>query len=122
MSLDYSLAKCGPEVNTNGKVADKFGGESLYTLTMAMMACGVPELKTAAHCEMLFDRVLALGWIEGEDARRNWWQMITALQGITTNANKYTDAQFSKQLLDKMKRDGERFRRKMVKEGNTKTE
>jgi predicted acyl esterase len=118
MSLDYSLAKCNESFNTNGKVADKYGAETLYSLTMAMMAAGVPELKTAIHCETLFDRINALGWIGDGSARQNWWNVITDLQGLTTNANKKTDAQFAKQLLDKMKRDGEMLRRRMVKGEN----
>lgn len=120
MSLDYSLAKCSDEVNMNGKVADRFGASALYSLTMAMMAVGVPELKTDADCAKLYDRVRALGWFN-DSARRDWWQMITTMKGITTNANKSTDAQFSKQLIDKMMREGAAERRQMDNEMTAKT-
>lgn len=121
MSLDYSLEKCSDEANTNGKVAAKFGDHALYSLTMAMMACGVPALKTDKDCEMLFDRAYALSWFTDSN-RRDWWKMIVTLRGITTNVSKKTDAQFAKQLVDKMNRIGEAVRRQMTREMKVESE
>ena len=117
MSLDYSLEKCAENVNTDAKVAERFGPAALHYLATACLACGVPVLKTAADCERLYDRVRGLGWLEHAGNQRNWWEFITAMQGFFTNASKMTDSQFARQLIDKMKREGEEERRR-IRQGN----
>lgn len=117
MSLNYYLTKCSDDVNTNEKVIAKFGDESLYSLSMACMTCGVPALKTAADCEKLYDRARALEIIPAK-AHESWWTFITAMQGFSTNGSVFTDSAFAKILLANMKRDGERERRAFVKKGD----
>lgn len=110
MSLDYGLSKCREDVNTNGKVAERFGEQAMYSLSVLTMVCGVPNLKTAADCEKLYDRGRAIELIPA-DKKGEWWEFIQAMRGLWTNANPYTDTQFAKLLLGHWMRNGEAERR-----------
>lgn len=120
MSLDYSLEKCAETVNTNAKVAEKYGQGALYSLSMLTMICGVPHLKTAKHIETLYDRGRAMEFIDKTN-KEHWWAMLTEMQGFYTNANTKTDAQFAKDLLAHYVRNGEYERRVIVKGMDVKT-
>lgn len=117
MSLNFYLDKCSDDVKTNGKVTEKFGEQALYSLSMACMACGVTALKTDADCERLYDRARVLEIIPHAN-RADWWKFIVAMKGFSTNATARTDAQFAKQLIDRMKYDGQYERRNMPTKGD----